>query len=68
MTFTIYNIVTKIHNLSIKLRVLFIFQSLNYDTIENDLHWQEKETPKVKVSTGFIMFSVPSQNALVSDI
>ena len=25
------------------------FQSLNYDTIENELHWQEKEKPNVKV-------------------
>ena len=28
------------------------FQSLNYDTIENELHWQEKEKPNVKVITG----------------
>ena len=27
----------------------FFLQSLNYDTIENELHWQEKEKPNVKV-------------------
>ncbi|KAL4225953.1 H(+)/Cl(-) exchange transporter 7 [Mactra antiquata] len=29
-------------------RIVSKWESLNYDTIENDLHWQEKETPKVK--------------------